>query len=73
MICLICRQAHIVHGFTSIHFERDEFRAVVHHVPAQVCPACGEAFLSEPVTAEVLQQVEQVFLQGEIESVQDFA
>jgi len=72
MICLICRQAHIAHGFTSIHFERDEFRAVMHRVPAQVCPACGEAFLSELVTADVLQRVERIFLQGEIESVQDF-
>lgn len=73
MICLICRQAQLTSGFTSIHFERDEFRAVIHRVPAQVCPACGEAFLSEPVTAEVLGRVERVFLQGEIESVQDFA
>ncbi|HRQ22343.1 MAG TPA: YgiT-type zinc finger protein [Anaerolineales bacterium] len=46
---------------------------MMHRVPAQVCPACGEAFLSELVTADVLRRVERIYLQGEIESVQDFA
>ena len=73
MICVVCREAQTVSGFSSISFERDEFRAVVHQIPAQVCPACGESFLDEETTADLLKRVEQILEEGELDVVHEYA
>jgi len=54
MICLICRQAEIIDGLTTVTFERGEFRLIVKGVPARVCPSCGEAFLEEAIAEQIL-------------------
>ncbi len=69
MICLICRQAEIVDGFTSITFERDEFKLVINNVPARVCPNCGEAIVDEDVTVSLLQNAKKIFDEGVREGV----
>ena len=71
MICLICREAQTAAGFTTVQFEWDEFRAIIHQVPAQVCPACGEAYLDEETTSELLKRVEQYLEDGEMDVVQN--
>ena len=73
MICLICRKAQLLDGFVSLNFERDEFRTVINLVPAQVCPACGEAYLEEQVTEQVLSQAEQILHEGTVDSIQNYA
>lgn len=73
MICLVCRKAQLLDGLVSINFERDEFKAVINLVPAQVCPVCGEAYLAEEVTEEVLSQAEKLSHEGMMEIVQDYA
>jgi YgiT-type zinc finger domain-containing protein len=55
MKCLICRQAQLVVGLTSVNFERGEMRLMITHVPAQVCPSCGEAYVGEQVAVQLLQ------------------
>jgi len=72
MICLICREAQTVSGVASIDFERDEFRAVVHQIPAQVCPACGESYLGEDVTVALLQLLENILAEGEMDVAQAY-
>jgi YgiT-type zinc finger domain-containing protein len=64
MICLICRQAELISGFTSIPFERDEFRLVITHVPALVCPNCGEALVDEDTTIQLVSKAQDLFAQG---------
>jgi YgiT-type zinc finger domain-containing protein len=54
MICLICRQAEVSDGLTSVTFARDEFRLIVNGVPAQICSSCGEAYLEEKVVVKLL-------------------
>lgn len=72
MICTVCREAHTTHSLTSLQFERDEFRATVHHIPAQICPACGESYLEEEVTAKLLDRVQQSMAEGELDIVLDY-
>jgi YgiT-type zinc finger domain-containing protein len=60
MICLICRQAELVDGFTSVTFERGEMRLVVNNVPAQICPSCGEVYLDEDVAVQLLRSAEEM-------------
>jgi YgiT-type zinc finger domain-containing protein len=73
MICLICRKADILDGFMSIDFERDEFNAVIHLVPAEICPACGESYLHEAVVSHLLDQVEGFSREGMNDIIQDYA
>lgn len=70
MLCLICHSAQTVTGVASIDFERDEFRAVIHQVPAQICPACGESYLDEDVAVALLQKLEKNLTEGELDVIQ---
>ncbi|HKU52933.1 MAG TPA: YgiT-type zinc finger protein [Nitrospira sp.] len=58
MICLICRQAEILDGLTSVQFQRGEMRLTVNNVPAQICPGCAEAYVEEDVAVQLLRQAE---------------
>lgn len=69
MICLICRQAEIVDGLTSVHFERGEMRLVVNNVPARLCPSCGEAYVEEQVAVSLLREAEEMSAAGEVDAV----
>ena len=72
MICLICRQTEIVDGFTSITFERGEFRLLINHVPAYICPRCGEAIVDEDVAIQLISEAEDSFAQGMREDVREY-
>ena len=72
MICLICRQADIVDGFTSITLEREEFRLLINHVPAHICPSCGEAIVDEDVAIQLISEAEDSFEQGMREDVREY-
>ena len=64
MKCLICMQAETADGLTSVAFERGEFRLVIQHVPARICPNCGEAYVEEEVALNLLREAEREFAQG---------
>ena len=69
MNCLICRQAEIINGFTSITFEREEFRLLIHHIPAQICPSCGEAIVTEDTATRLLDMGETAIREGMFEDI----
>ena len=73
MTCLICRQAEIVDGLTSVNFQRGEMRLVVKSVPALVCPSCGEAYVDEEVAVKLLRDVEEISKTGMMEGVIEYA
>ena len=73
MICLVCRQAETVDGFTSATFERDETRLVVKQIPARVCPSCGEAYVDEDVAVALLRELDELTATGIMETVVKFA
>ena len=64
MKCLICRQAELVHGFTSVALERDEIRLTINSVPADICPSCGDAYVSEDVAMWLLDHAERAVEAG---------
>ena len=72
MICLLCRQAETVDGFTSAAFERDETRLVVRQIPARVCPSCGEAYMDEDVAVALLRELDELTATGIMETVIQF-
>jgi YgiT-type zinc finger domain-containing protein len=72
MICLICRRADIIGGFTSIGFERREMHLMINNVPAHVCPDCGEAYVVKEVAVQLLQRAEEIYKEGILEEVIDY-
>lgn len=72
MICIICRQAEITNSFTTITFERDEFKLTINHVPAFVCPHCGESIVEEVVAMCLLRIAEDIISEGLFEVIRDY-
>ncbi|MDQ2692560.1 MAG: type II toxin-antitoxin system MqsA family antitoxin [Chloroflexota bacterium] len=65
MICLICRQAEIAGGITSVIFQRGEMHLQIDKVPARVCPSCGEAYVEEAIAARLLQRAQEIYQAGD--------
>jgi YgiT-type zinc finger domain-containing protein len=72
MICLICRQAEIIDGLTSVTFERGELRIVMNSVPARVCHSCGEAYVDEEVAVRLLRDAEEISKAGMLNVVREY-
>jgi YgiT-type zinc finger domain-containing protein len=72
MNCLICRQAELIAGLTSVHFERGEMKYEINHVPASVCPNCGEAYVEEDVASTLLHQAAEISETGVLECVAEY-
>jgi YgiT-type zinc finger domain-containing protein len=64
MICVICRHAEIAPGTTTVTLTRGKLTLVVRDVPARVCPNCGEAYLDEDATTQLLATAEQLAQAG---------
>jgi YgiT-type zinc finger domain-containing protein len=54
MTCVICKHGDIVPGTTTVTLERGATTLVVKGVPAGVCQSCGEEYLDEATTSELL-------------------
>ena len=72
MNCLICRRAELIDGLTLVRFERGEIKYVITHVPARVCPSCGEAYVEEIVAEVLLRRAAQISETGVLESVTEY-
>ena len=59
MKCVICKHGETQAGHTTVTLERGETVVVFKHVPAQVCDNCGEAYVSEEITAQLLDEAEE--------------
>jgi YgiT-type zinc finger domain-containing protein len=55
MTCVICRQGETRPGKATITLERGGATVVIRGVPARVCDNCGEEYLDETMTAELLK------------------
>ena len=49
---------------STVTLERGEFTYIVKGLPAQVCPNCGEDYVSEQITSELLKAAEQMIQSG---------
>ena len=72
MKCVICRQGETRPGKVTVTLERDGLTLVVKSVPAQVCEICGEQYVNDHVTAELLRQGEQAARNGVQVEVREF-
>lgn len=63
MRCVICKNDTKL-GTTTVTLERDGLTYVIKKVPAQVCPNCGEDYVDENVTGDLLKSAEQMVKVG---------
>jgi YgiT-type zinc finger domain-containing protein len=59
MECVICKYGTTRSSFVTVTLERDNYIMILKQVPADICQNCGEYYLSESVTAEVLQKADR--------------
>ena len=64
MECLICKQGETRPGTATVTLERESLTLVVKGVPARVCAVCGEEYLDETITAQLLKVAEEAAQAG---------
>ena len=64
MKCVICKHGETKPGKATVTLNRDQLILVVKGVPAQVCGNCGEEFIGEDVTSQLLKVAEEAARTG---------
>ena len=64
MKCLICKQGETQPGTATVTLERSNLTLVIKRVPAQVCQNCGEEYVDEETTLQLLKTAEEVAQAG---------
>ena len=64
MKCVVCRQAETSPGVTTVTFEREGLTVVFRGVPALVCPNCGEDYVDDNVTRQLLNAADETARNG---------
>ena len=73
MKCLICRSGETQPGMTTVTLERGSTTLVFKRVPAQVCENCGEAYVDEDITRQVMQTAKDAARAGVQVDIREFA
>ncbi len=64
MRCLFCKQGETHPGHTTVVLQRGETVVIFKEAPAEICENCGEYYLSESVTGELLERAEKAIENG---------
>jgi YgiT-type zinc finger domain-containing protein len=64
MKCVICKHGETEPGTATVTLNRNQLTLVVKGVPAQVCDNCGEEYVEENVTAQLLLVAEEAAKTG---------
>ncbi|MBA2693389.1 MAG: type II toxin-antitoxin system MqsA family antitoxin [Rubrobacter sp.] len=64
MKCVICKKGATRAGTATITLERGEMVLVFRKVPAEVCEVCGEEYVSEQITASLLETANEAARSG---------
>ena len=72
MNCMICKHGQTQQGTTTVTLERDEKTLVFKGVPAQICQNCGEAYLDDETTKQLLDTAERAIEGGVQVEIREF-
>ncbi len=73
MTCIICHQGETSPGTTTVTFHEAGRTTVVNEVPAEVCENCGEAYVAEDTTTQLLTIAADARRSEAIVLVRDYA
>ena len=72
MKCVICKVGETQPGKTTVTLERGSSTLVFKGVPAQVCPNCGEDYVNEEITKQLLRIAEEAARSGVQVDIREF-
>ena len=64
MKCVICKHGETQKGTTTVTLERDTSTIVFKDVPALICDNCGEKYIDEEVTKDLLKKANELVENG---------
>ena len=64
MKCVLCKHGDTSAGQVTVTLQRGDSTIIIKGVPAEVCVNCGEYYLSESVTREVMKLAEEAVRKG---------
>lgn len=72
MKCIICKEGGTEPGTATVTLERGGMTLVVKRVPALVCSNCGEEYVDEKTTAQLLKAAEEAERAGVQVDIRDY-
>ncbi|MDD3598150.1 type II toxin-antitoxin system MqsA family antitoxin [Sulfuricurvum sp.] len=72
MKCVICKHGETQQGSTTVTLEKNGSTIVFKHVPAHVCDNCGEKYVDDTVTAELLKKAQEIIKNGVEVDIREF-
>jgi YgiT-type zinc finger domain-containing protein len=73
MKCVICKHGETRPGKTTVTLERSGVTLVIKSVPAQICDNCGEAYVDEDITRQLISTADEALRAGVQVDVREFA
>jgi YgiT-type zinc finger domain-containing protein len=73
MKCAICKHGETRPGKTTVTLERGGTTLVIKRVPARICDNCGEAYLDQQITRQLLATADEALRAGVQVDVREFA
>ena len=64
MKCVLCKLGETKPGNVIVVLTREETVVIIKGVPADICNNCGEYYLSETITEQVLSMAEEAVKKG---------
>lgn len=64
MSCTICRNGETKPRHATVSLQRGDSTVILKQVPAEVCDNCGEYYLSDQITAQVLEKAQAAVKSG---------
>jgi YgiT-type zinc finger domain-containing protein len=59
MRCVLCKQGDVRPGKVTVTLQRGDTTVIIKGVPAEVCENCGEYYLEENISEQVLCMAEE--------------
>jgi YgiT-type zinc finger domain-containing protein len=73
MKCAICKHCETRQGKTTVTLERGGTTLVIKGVPARICDNCGEAYVDEQITRQLLATADEALRSGVQVDVREFS
>ena len=67
MKCLKCHKGDLQIGVTNLTYSRkgSAIQVQVDGIPAEICPVCGEAYLSDAIAQQIFEIVDPLLTMGQ--------
>ena len=64
MKCMICKHGETKNGATTVTLEKASSTIIFKEVPAHICDNCGEKYIDDSITKELLNTARKIIKKG---------